>query len=136
MKVIELNIGSTPALLIGEKSKKVFLYVHGLHGHKEEALAFAEVASPKGYQVMAIDLPVECKPWEVLPLLNEVLDYLYMNWKYVSVRANSIGSWFSLLAFQEHHCQVTFMADGEHWFHTAEQIVLLRTWEEKVLNPC
>ena len=82
MKVIELNIGSTPALLIGEKSKKVFLYVHGLHGHKEEALAFAEVAVPKGYQVMAIDLPVECKPWEVLPLLNEVLDYLYMNWKY------------------------------------------------------
>jgi len=135
-----------------------------LHGHKEEALAFAEVAVPKGYQVMAIDLPVECKPWEVLPLLNEVLDYLYMNWKYVSVRANSIGSWFSLLAFQgkvvkqallvrpkvdlvvsdevgrefinQHHCQVTFMADGEHWFHTAEQIVLLRTWEEKVLNPC
>ncbi len=47
MKVIELNIGSTPALLIGEKSKKVFLYVHGLHGHKEEALAFAEVASVK-----------------------------------------------------------------------------------------
>ena len=63
-------------------------------------MAFAEVAVPKGYQVMAIDLPVECKPWEVLPLLNEVLDYLYMNWKYVSVRANSIGSWFSLLAFQ------------------------------------
>jgi hypothetical protein len=45
-------------------------------------LAFAEVASPKGYQVLGIDLSVECKPWEVLPLLNEVLDYLYMNWKY------------------------------------------------------
>ena len=51
MKVVELNIGSTPALIIGEKSEKVFLFVHGLHGHKEEALAFAEVAVPKGYQV-------------------------------------------------------------------------------------
>ena len=29
---IELNIGS---LLIGEKSDKVFLYVHGLHGRKQ-----------------------------------------------------------------------------------------------------
>ena len=95
-----LNIGSTPALMIGDKSDKVFLFVHGLHGRKEEALAFAEVAVPKGYQVLGIDLPVERKPWEVLPLLNEVRDYLYENWKHVSIRANSIGSWFSLLAFQ------------------------------------
>lgn len=201
MKVVELNIGSTPTLLIGEKSEKVFLFVHGLYGQKEEALAFAEVAVPKGYQVMGIDLPVERKPWEVLPLLNEIRDYLYENWQSVSVRANSIGSWSTLLAFQskkveqalfvspildmkrfielmqqceddyyewvvnnpitswdtptyilrpevdliisdevgrefinQHHCQVTIMADGEHWFHTAEQIVLLRTWEEKVLK--
>ena len=100
MKVIELNIGSTPALLIGEKSEKVFLFVHGLHGRKEEALPFAEVAVPRGFQVLGIDLPVERKPWEVLPLLNEVRDYLYKNWVSVSIRANSIGSWFSLLAFQ------------------------------------
>ena len=100
MKVVELKIGSTSALLIGEKSEKVFLFVHGLHGRKEEALAFAKEAVPKGYQVLSIDLPVERKPWEVLPLLNEVRDYLYENWKSVSVRANSIGSWFTLLAFQ------------------------------------
>lgn len=77
----ELNIGSTPVLLIGEKSDKVFLFVHGLYGYKEEALAFAEVAVPKGYQVLGIDLPVERKPWEVLPLLNEVCDYLYQHWQ-------------------------------------------------------
>ena len=100
MKATKLNIGSTSALLVGEKSDKVFLFVHGMHGQKEEALAFAEVAVQKGYQVLGIDLPVERKPWEVLPLLNEVRDYLYLNWKSVSIRANSIGSWFSLLAFQ------------------------------------
>ena len=94
------NIGSTPALLIGKSSDRVFLFVHGLHGRKEESLAFAEVAVPKGYQVLGVDLPVERKPWEVLPLLNEVRDYLYRNWESVSIRANSIGSWFSLLAFQ------------------------------------
>ena len=224
MKVVELNIGSTPALIIGEKSEKVFLFVHGLHGRKEEALAFAEVAVPKGYQVMGIDLPVERteqrepssslewpsrdgrrqsqrKPWEVLPLLNDICDYLYDNWQSVSVRANSIGSWFTLLAFQskkveqallvspildmkrfielmpqreddyyewvvnnpitswaaptyilrpevdlivneevgydfisQHQCQVTIMPDGEHWFHTPEQLAFLKAWEEKTIE--
>ena len=201
MKVVELNIGSTPALIIGEKSEKVFLFVHGLHGRKEEALAFAEVAVPKGYQVLGIDLPVERKPWEVLPLLNDICDYLYDNWQSVSVRANSIGSWFTLLAFQskkveqallvspildmkrfielmpqreddyyewvvnnpitswvaptyilrpevdlivndevghdfisQHQCQVTIMPDGEHWFHTPEQLAFLKAWEEKTIE--
>jgi hypothetical protein len=94
------HICSIPALLIGAKSKKVFLFVHGLHGYKEEALAFAKVAVPMGYQVLGIDIPVERKPWEVLPMLSDVCDYLYKNWPSVSIRANSIGAWFSLLAFQ------------------------------------
>ena len=194
-------MGSTPALIIGEKSDKVFLFVHGLHGRKEEALAFAEVAVPKGYQILSIDLPVEREPWEVLPLLNEVRDFLYENWKNVSVRANSIGAWFALLAFQnmkveqalfvspildmkkfielmpqreddyyewvvnhpitrwdastyilrpavdpvvseevgrdfinQHQCQVTLMPNGEHWFHTPEQLAFMKTWEERIVS--
>ena len=207
------KIGSTPVLLIGEKSEKVFLFVHGLHGRKEEALAFAEVAVPKGYQVLGIDLPVERKPWEVLPLLNEVCDYLYLHWQSVSVRANSIGSWFAMLALQnkivaqalfvsplldmkkfieeqpmlkdgtrpdesnllpndyygwvvnnpitqwdaptyilrpdvdlvvseavgrdflkQHKCQLTLMTDGEHWFHTPEQLTFLKAWEDGIVH--
>lgn len=194
-------MGSTPALIIGEKSDKVFLFVHGLHGRKEEALDFAEVAVPKGYQVLSIDLPVEREPWEVLPLLNEVRDFLYENWKNVSVRANSIGAWFALLVFQnmkveqalfvspildmkkfielmpqreddyyewvvnhpitrwdastyilrpavdpvvseevgrdfinQHQCQVTLMPNGEHWFHTPEQLAFMKTWEERIVS--
>ena len=168
---------------------------------KEESPAFAEVAVPKGYQVLGVDLPVERKPWEVLPLLNEVRDYLYRNWESVSIRANSIGSWFSLLAFQgekvnqalfvspildmkafieglpireddyyawvidnpikhwnapthilrpevdllvseevggdcirEYRCQVTIMPDGEHWFHTPEQLAFMKEWEESTVS--
>lgn len=201
MKSEVFNIGSTPVLLIGEQSDKVFLFVHGLHGRKEEAREFAEVAVPKGYQVLGIDLPVERKPWEVLSLLVEVRDYLYQNWKSVSIRANSIGSWHSLIAFQgikveralfvsplldmrkfieeqtsreedyyewviknpitqwdaltyilrpendlvvseavgsafisQHRCQVTIMPDGEHWFHTPEQLAFLEEWEENILS--
>ena len=195
-----MKSNKAPVILIGEKSDKVFLFVHGLHGRKEEALAFAEVAVPNGYQVLGIDLPVERKPWEVLPLLNDICDYLYDNWQSVSVRANSIGSWFTLLAFQskkveqallvspildmkrfielmpqreddyyewvvnnpitswvaptyilrpevdlivsdevghdfisQHQCQVTIMPDGEHWFHTPEQLAFLKAWEEKTI---
>ena len=95
-----LEIGSTPALLSGPESESVFLFVHGLHGNKEESVPFAEVAVQLGYQVLGIDLPLERKPWEVLPLLYEVRDYLYGNWRKVSIRANSIGAWFSLLSFQ------------------------------------
>ena len=148
------HIGSTPVLLIGEKIEKVFLYVHGLHGRKEEALAFAEVALSKGYQVMGIDLPVERKPWEVLPLLNEIRDYLYENWQSVSVRANVINpitSWdtptyilrpeIDMIVSEEvgrdfisqHQCQITIMPDGEHWFHTPEQLAFLKAWEEKTI---
>jgi hypothetical protein len=201
MKVIELNIGSMPALLLGEKSEKIFLFVHGLHGRKEEALAFAEVVVPKGYQVLGIDMSVEHKPWEVLPLLKDIRDYLFENWKNVSIRANSIGSWFALLAFQnmkveqamlvspildmkkfielmpqreddyyewvvsnpitrwnaptyilrpavdlivieevgrdfisQHQCQVTKMPNGEHWFHTPEQLAFLKAWEERIVS--
>lgn len=76
--------------------------MHGLNGYKEEAIAFAEVAVPEDYQVLGIDLPVDAKPWDVIPLIIDVRDYLYEHWKYVSVRANSIGSWFTLLAFQGH----------------------------------
>ena len=36
MKVVELNIGSTSALFIGEKSEKVFLFVYGLHGLQKQ----------------------------------------------------------------------------------------------------
>ena len=133
-------------------------------------------------------------------MLNEVRDYLYENWQSVSVRANSIGSWFTLLAFQskkveqallvspildmkrfieqmsqregdyyewvvnnpiihwdaptyilrpevdlivsdtvgrdfisQHQCQVTIVPDGEHWFHTPEQLAFLKIWEMRCL---
>ena len=45
----------------GEKSEKVFLFVHGFHGNKEEALAFAEVAVPKGYQVLFVSPILDMK---------------------------------------------------------------------------
>ena len=34
----------------------------------------------------------------------------------------------------QHQCQVTIMPDGEHWFHTPEQLAFLKAWEEKTIE--
>lgn len=110
MKTERITLKGIPALLIGEPSHKVYLYVHGKMGSKEEALAFAEQACPAGYQVLAIDLPEHGErkngperllPWVVTPELQFMDQYARVHWRQVSLRATSIGAWFSMLALQE-----------------------------------
>lgn len=221
------DINHIPAILYGEDSDRVWLFVHGKCGYKEEAEAFAEIVCPKGTQVLAIDLPEHgarkasagFDPWHAVPELREVMAYLRQRWAHVSLRANSIGAWFSMLAFSDtppeqvlfvspildmeqlirnmmlwtsvdeerleregeiptdfgetlswdylqyvkgnpivkwaaptailyagqdnltHRgtvdafvsrfgCKLTVMENGEHWFHTPEQLDVLKSWEE------
>lgn len=79
-------------------------------GCKEEAAGLAEIVCPKGYQVLSIDLPGhgertgEMKrfvPWEVVPELQAVYGFARQRWKRISLCANSIGAYFSLLAFRD-----------------------------------
>ena len=57
MKTEYKEIAGVPAIIIGERSEKVYLFVHGKMGNKEEALRFSEIACPAGFQVVGIDLP-------------------------------------------------------------------------------
>lgn len=107
MKTQKLEISGIPALMYGKESRKVYLYVHGKMGCKEEALPFAELACPAGYQVLALDLPEHGErrgssekllPWVAVPELEAVYSYAAERWKNVSLRATSIGAWFSMLA--------------------------------------
>lgn len=107
METIRLQIENIPAVLYGEDAERVFLFVHGQCGHKEEAERFAHIAVPLGYQVLAVDLPehggrsdgAKLVPWDVVPELQSVIRYAKTRWGQISVRAISIGAWFSLLAF-------------------------------------
>lgn len=109
MKHNLLKINNIPAVLYGEKSEKVWLFVHGKYGCKEEAEAFAEIVCPKGAQVFSIDLPEHGErkdvfgfdPWHAVPELRSVMEYAVQRWAHVGLRANSIGSWFSMLAFMD-----------------------------------
>ncbi|MEA4947813.1 MAG: alpha/beta hydrolase [Oscillospiraceae bacterium] len=220
-------IDHIPAVLYGDAAEKAYLFVHGQCGCKEEGLAFAKIACPAGYQVLAIDLPEHgarkgeenrFNPWTVVPELKTVFAYMKSRWSEIGVRANSIGAHFAMLAFageelhkalfvspivnmerlitdmmqwagvteQElhekgdiatnfgqtlswryltwerehpvqnwrcptailyagqdnmtarktveqfvatHNATLTIMKNGEHWFHTPEQLGVLQTWE-------
>jgi len=102
------KINEVPTILLGEQSDKLFLFVHGEGGNKEEAKTFADVACLIGWQVLGIDLPghgervdtpATFDPWHAVPELRQVMQYAKEGWCQVAVRANSIGSYFSLLAF-------------------------------------
>lgn len=229
MREEKFKIDNIPAVLYGQPSDRLYLFVHGKCGCKEEGVAFAEIVCPKGWQVLAIDLPQHGErrggepgftPWYVVPELCSVLAYARQRWTHISLRATSIGAWFSMQAFageplektlfvspvldmeklihnmmlwakvdekrleqeweistdfgetlswrylqyaKEHSvtvwntntailyagtdnltdratvdefvrrfgCGLTVMADGEHWFHTPEQLAVLRGWEEE-----
>ena len=99
--------GHTPYLCYGQMSDQVCLFLHGQSGHKEEGERFAQIANPKGWQVVAIDLPQHGQrqggaepflPWVVVPELEQVWQELQGRWKRIALRANSIGAWLAMLA--------------------------------------
>lgn len=107
------QIHGIPAILWGSHSDKVYLYVHGRAGCKEEAEAFADIACHYAWQVLSIDLPEHGErkrgpdsldPWHVVPELSSVMAYIKGRWTQISLFANSIGAWFSMLSFE--HAQL------------------------------
>lgn len=99
--------GHTPYLCYGQTSDQVCLFLHGQFGYKEEGERFAQIANPKGWQVVAIDLPQHGQrqggaepflPWVVVPELEQVWQELQGRWKRIALRANSIGAWLAMLA--------------------------------------
>lgn len=107
MKEERFWIEKVPAVVYGEQSDKVYLFVHGQFGCKEEGAAFADIACPKGYQVLAIDLPEHGErrgeaggfdPWTAAGEIQTVFANMQSRWGEIGLRANSIGAHFSMLA--------------------------------------
>ena len=141
MKTENIQIKNVPAIILGEPSDKVFLYVHGQGGCKEECQAWADIICEQGYQILAIDLPEHgarkeekdtFNPWHAIPDLHTVLDYAKNHWSKISLLANSIGAWFSMLSFSEESLNQCFfispILDMEHlilnmiqWAGTSEK---------------
>lgn len=107
MKTFMLN--HIPAVLYGEPSDKVFLYVHGRDGNKEVAVSFYQMIKESGWQVLSIDLPKhgerlesaeKFNPWMIVPELSLMLSYAKDRWETIGLCADGIGAYFALCAFQ------------------------------------
>lgn len=226
MRQERFQIDKSPAILYGEPAEQGYLFLHGQMGCKEEAEEFAQVVCPKGEQVLSIDLPghgerrdwgEEFAPWTAAADIQAAVNWAGQRWRTVCLRANSIGAYFAMLAFdapgrallvspvldmegliltmmgwagvseeelkrrgeiatsfgqvlswkylcwvrehpihgwscpvrilygsgdhmtplrtvqeyvRRHNAKLTVMEGGEHWFHTPEQLAILRRWEE------
>ena len=114
MDVDALYIQSIPALVWGKASQKVYLYIHGQEGCKEEARLFASLAIRRGWQVLSVDLPEHGErkgesdsfyPWKIVPELVSVMEYAKHRWNKIGLFASSIGAWFSMLSFKQEHLE-------------------------------
>ncbi len=110
MKKEYFKMQGIPSIIWGEPSQKLYLYIHGQGGSKEEAESFAEIVGSYGWQVLSIDLPEHGErkeekntfdPWHAVPELSAVLEYAKSHWSCIALMANSIGAWFSMLSFAD-----------------------------------
>ena len=110
MHTQKLTIDGIPAIIWGERSDRVYLVVHGKSSCKEDAERFATIAVDKGYQVISFDLPEHgerasleraCTVQNGVQDLRKVMDYARRNWNSVSLFANSLGTYFSLVAYRD-----------------------------------
>ena len=105
----KFDVNGIPAILWGEKSDRLYLFVHGKLSSKEAAASFAPIAAGKGYQTLSFDLARhgERKDGAKLDVfsgmrdLNAMADYAFSGWKRVSLYACSIGAYFSLQTYAE-----------------------------------
>lgn len=112
MKTNNILIDNIPVVLWGEHSAKVFIAVHGNMSSKTDKpiAMLAEEATAKGYQVLSFDLPehgerkndptILC-PQNAVPELKKIMGFARLNYKTISLWANSIGAYFSLAAYKD-----------------------------------
>ena len=110
MKKEVLKIENIPAILWGETSNRVYIYVHGKMSNKEEAAGFAAKANQRGYQVLSFDLPEHgertdenypCVVWNGVHDLATIGNFAQKCWEGINLFAISLGAYFSLLAYKD-----------------------------------
>jgi esterase/lipase len=105
-----ITIESIPAIIWGDPSDKVYLFVHGQMSRKEEAEGFARIAAGKGYQVVSFDLPehgerssenYKCTVQNGHHDLRVIGEFVLGKWRNISLCGYSLGAYFSLVAYPE-----------------------------------
>lgn len=101
--------------------KRAVLYLHGKGGSAAEAERF-QGACPD-FDVLGVDYQGEL-PWEVM----EPIAAAYAG-------GDNLISRQTVERFAaEHGAGLTVLENGEHWFHTEEQLAFLDDWLKKALS--
>lgn len=118
MKTETRRIDGIPAVLYGETSDKIVLYLHGKNGRKEEALTLAPLLQETGWQILAVDLPEhgdrasdpndltvhgarkKCFPWVVIPEWQAVVRWLRERYVHIVFCAANMSAWFLMRTFR------------------------------------
>ncbi|QIB68853.1 alpha/beta hydrolase [Aminipila butyrica] len=110
------EIDGIPAALWGPPQDKVMIAVHGNMSNKTDIPIeiLAKKAVPKGYQVLSFDLPQHgdrasenppCKVEPYIKDLNKIMTHAKGRWPHLYLFANSMGAYFSLLAYQQENIE-------------------------------
>lgn len=108
MKQEHINVDGVPAILWGEPSECLYLYVHGKMANKECAESFAHIADTRGWRTLSFDLPAHgeraeqnerCDIWNGMRDLKLVADYAKGHYKRLRLFACSLGAFFSLHSY-------------------------------------
>lgn len=101
---------------MGGPSDQLVIAIHGNLSNKEDIpiVLFAEEAIKKGYQVLSFDLPEHgdrktedtlCKVAICVEELTKIMEYAKEKAEKIGMFANSIGAYFSLLAYKNEEIQ-------------------------------
>lgn len=113
MKIERIKINNIPSIIWGEKSKKVFIAVHGNMSNKEDEVIkiLANKVASKGYQLLSFDLPEHgerkddkkylCKVQNCVNDLKQVMEFAKANYDEINLWACSMGAYFSLLTYKD-----------------------------------
>ncbi len=116
---------------MGDISEKVFIAIHGNMSNKEDdtIVIFAEQAIKLGYQVISFDLPehgerdkedIPCKIQVCVKKLALVMLY--------GSKDNLCEAEFVFEFVERFKCNIVVMDEGEHYFHTQEQLKFFEQW--------
>lgn len=101
------GVPNVPAVLYGDSSDELVLFVHGKMGSKYDGERCAELVTKKNKQLLAFDLPghgdrqnqmANFKPWCITSEIDAILEYADSNYKSVELIGNSIGCYFTMLS--------------------------------------
>ena len=112
MQQHKLSVQGIPTIIWGAPAERVYVFVHGKASCKEEAERFAGLVAEKGCQVISFDLPEHgarkddpraCDVHNGIADLHTIMVFVRERWARVDLFANSLGAYFSLMAYRDLH---------------------------------